>query len=244
MRTHKFTALALGLALAMGTVTPTAHAQFATFDLANFVENMMTQLRAVQSNLNETQQLANQIQQYRTMLQNTESLAAGDWSEASQAMGRLAGILDEGRGLAVTGANYEQRFREQFPGYNMQGGYEANYRRWNETSMESVLDAMRVANVQVNGVTSEREAIARLRAAASSSGGQKAALDASNQIALSQVDQLQQLRELMVAQMQAQNIYIAGNTQKDAAQAKSIRDASRYTDPREGWKPKPLEVKK
>jgi P-type conjugative transfer protein TrbJ len=227
MTTFKATALTLCIAITGGFLiaAPPASAQFAVFDPVNYIQNFLTQLRNVQSNINEAQQLANQIQQYRNMLQNTESLAGGDWAGMNNAISRLDALLQQGQSLAVSGSNYEKAFSARFPGYSPTNDYVGSYRQWSDTSMDSILGAMRVANMQVQGIADERQALSRLRAAASTSEGQKAALDASNQIALSQVEQLQQLRELMVAQMQAQGTYMAATEQKEAADQSRI-DAS------------------
>ncbi len=245
MKMHKITAIALGITLATGALcTAPVHAQWAVYDAANWWENLITQLRAVQSNINEVQQIRNQIQQYQTMLKNTDGLTGGSWDQANDAMGRLADVMQEGQGISIAAGNYDSAFRARFPGYKPQENYSESYKKWNQTSRDSVLGALKVANMQTDGIQTEQQAISALRSAASSSGGQKAALDAGNQIALAQVNQMQQLRELMVAQMQAQGTYMAAQDQAAAARSTSIREASRYIDPREGWQPKPLELNK
>lgn len=65
---------------------------------------------------------------------------------------------------------------------------------------------------------------------------------AGNQIALAQITQLQQLRELMAAQIQASGTYMAAQQQAEASKAASLRDATEYRDPREGWKPRPVKI--
>lgn len=239
-------ALTLGLFLALGAAAAIAPkpatAQAAVFDPINLVQNFMQQLNGVASNLNEVRQLQQQLEQLRNMAQNTEGLTGGSWDQANAAITRLNALLQDGQSLAASASNYDQLFKSRFPGYEPQRNYSTSYETWNQTTRDSVLGAMRVANMQVRGMKNEDQALALLRSAASSAGGQKAALDAGNQIALAQINQLQQLRELMVAQMQAQSTYIASNAQAEAAQSMSIREAVRYRDPKQGWKPKPIQI--
>lgn len=245
MKIHKSIALALAVITFAGiTYAPPAAAQWAVFDPTNYVQNYLTQLRAVQSNLNEVRQIQAQLQQYDNMLRNTRSLDVRDLGTAIDALSRLDRVLGEGKSLAVTASDYEKAFKARFPGYQATANYSENYREWSNTSRDSVLGALRVANLQARGATTEEQALASLRSAVASADGQKAAVDAGNQIALAQISQLQQLRELMVAQMQASGTYMAAQQQTEASKEASIRAATKYRDPREGWKARPLTIGK
>lgn len=239
-------ACALGLAVALGTIalatTFNARAQFVVVDPTNYIQNFMTQLRAVQSNLNEAKQIATEIQQLKTMAQNTASLTGGNWKQSNDVLNRLDGLMQQGEAIAVSAEDYDAVFRSRFPSYKPKKNYAESYRKWSETSRDSVFGAMRVANIQVKGMNSEDQAMDALRSAASSSTGQKAALDAGNQIAMAQINQMQQLRELMVAQMQSQGTHIAAQEHAKATKAASIQDATRFKSVRDGYKGKPVEI--
>lgn len=244
MKIQKSIALAVAFAIAGTAIThaPPAVAQWAVFDPTNYVQNFLQQLRAVQSNVNEVKQIQAQLQQYENMLRNTKSLDVRDVGSAIDALSRLDRVIGEGRSLAVTASDYEKAFKARFPGYRSAKNYSDSYRDWSDTSRDSVLGAMRVANMQTRGAMSEEQALASLRSAVASADGQKAAVDAGNQIALAQIAQLQQLRELMVAQMQATGTYMAAQQQAEASKEASIRDATKYRNPRDGWKPKPIKI--
>lgn len=244
MKIHKSVALAIAVAMTCTGVihSPPAAAQWAVFDPTNYVQNFLQQLRAVQSNVNEVKQIQAQLQQYENMLRNTKSLDARHLDTAIDALGRLDRVIGDGKALAVTASDYEKAFKARFPGYQATTNYSANYREWSDTSRDSVLGALRVANLQVRGATTEEQALASLRSTVASADGQKAAVDAGNQIALAQINQLQQLRELMVAQMQATGTYMAAQQQAETSKESSVREATKYRDPREGWTPKPVRI--
>jgi len=244
MKIHKSTALALAVAVtgAGFTYIPPAKAQWAVFDPTNYTQNYLTQLRAVQSNVNEVRQIQAQLQQYDNMLRNTKSLDVHHLDTAIDALSRLDRVIGEGKSLAVSASDYDKAFKARFPGYQATTNYSENYREWSDTSRDSVLGALRVANLQARGAVTEEQALASLRSAVASADGQKAAVDAGNQIALAQIDQLQQLRELLVAQMQASGTYMAAQQQAEASKEASVREATKYRDPREGWKPKPIKI--
>lgn len=244
MKIHKTIAVVIAVAIAgvSTTYTPLAAAQWVVVDPTNYIANFMTQLRAVQSNINEVQQIAQQIEQVKYMAENSKSLAKGDWDRSADNIGRLANLLQTGNSLAVSGKDYARQFQTMFPGYKPEADFSGSYDKWNTTTRDSVLGAMRVANLQMTGISNEQQALAALKQAVGSTSGQKQALDAANQIALAQVSQMQNLRELMVAQMQAEGTHIAAQSQAAQAKEASIREASQYRDPRAGFKPKPIRV--
>ncbi|WP_372013337.1 P-type conjugative transfer protein TrbJ [Pseudoxanthomonas sp. 10H] len=240
---NKSIALAIAVALTGILITSTGPTYAITvFDPVNYVQNLETKLRSVQSNVNEVRQIQAQLQQYENMLRNTKSLDVRNLETTIDALSRLDRVIGEGRALAVTASDYEKVFKARFPGYQATKNYSDSYREWSDTSRDSVMGAMRVANMQVRGAMTEEQALASLRSAVATADGQKAAVDAGNQIALVQIAQLQQLRELMVAQMQAAGTYMAAQQQAEASKEASIREATRYHDPREGWKPKPIRI--
>ena len=243
MRFSNILSIAAFVALT-GLSFASATSSYATtvFDPTNFIQNFMQQLRGVQSNINEAKQLQAQLQQYQNMLKNTQSLDVSDLPSAIDALSRLDRVISDGRSLAVTAGDYESAFKARFPGFQPGTSYSEGYRQWSATTRDSILGAMRVANLQAKGAMSEENALSTLRSAVRSADGQKAAVDAGNQIALAQISQLQQLRELMLAQMQATGTYMAANQQAEESRESSIREASKYRDPREGWKPKPVRV--
>lgn len=224
--------LAFGVTAAMPLlfVAQPARAQWVTFDPTNYIQNFLTQLRAVESNINEAQQIANQISQLKNMAQNTGSLVGGEWTGMNDTLSRLDSVLSQGQSLALSSKSFDQQFRNYFPGYKDQQDYSKAYQDWNTTSMDSVRGALDAANLQYQGVQNEHDAIERLRTAAMSTSGQKAALDASNQIALQSVQQTQKLRELMMSQMQAQGTFMANQQQRDAAAAQSVDQALQYRE--------------
>lgn len=239
--THKSIVLAIAV-LAAITHAPPVAAQWVVVDPTNYVANFMTQLRAVQSNINEAQQIQQQLEELKYQAQNTKSLKQGSWGQGEDAIGRLANVLQAGSSLALSGKDYAQQFQVMFPGYKAEKDFSGSYEKWSATTRDSVLGAMKVANLQTTGYRDEQQALSALKQAAGSTGGQKEALDAANQIALAQVSQMQNLRELMVAQMQAEGTYMAAQTQTTQAREESIRDATKYRDIRSGFKPKPIRI--
>jgi type IV secretion system protein TrbJ len=237
--------IAVAMVFGVGTIaTPTAHAQMAVVDPINYIPNYLTGLQTLQSNINEARAIAESIRQYQLMLQNTSSLPSNVWNDARGTLDQLSNVVQSGQSIAYSMKNMDSTFRSRFPGYKVVGADpQKSYEEWSTTSLDSIRGAMNAANMQSNDFQDEGEAIERLKQQADSSQGQKSALDAANRIAIMQIQQQQKLRQLTMAQMQAQGTYMAATAQKDATEDATVRSATRYVDPKVGVKTTPFDFK-
>lgn len=212
-------------------------AQWAVIDGTNLSQNILTAARSLQSNINQAQQIAYQLQMYKNMLQNTEALPQQVWADASATLNQLANVVQTGQSLSYSAANMSVQFKSMFPGYKTSTNYGASYQQWSQSALDSMRGALNAAGVQNANYANEEQTIAGLRVAASGAVGQKAAVDAGNQIAMAQVSQLQELRQLLMAQMQSQTAYQAQQVQSQAASEANEQQAMKYADPMQGVTP-------
>ena len=100
------------------------------------------------------------------------------------------------------------------------------------------------ANMQSNQFATEEMTLKQLRTMSQSATGQMQAIQVGSQIAEQQVQQLQKLRQLMMAQLNQQNTYMAGQEQKEATRKVAADRAFDVGDPttnthkgyKGGWK--------
>ncbi|NKJ23849.1 P-type conjugative transfer protein TrbJ [Dyella sp. SG609] len=238
MKCHikSMTRLALFIAISVGG-DEIAFAQWAVIDGTNLSQNILTAARSLQSNINQAQQIAYQLQMYKNMLQNTAALPEQVWADASGTLNQLANVAQTGQSLSYSAASVNGQFQSTFPGYKTSTDYGASYRQWSQTALDSMRGALNAAGVQNANFANEEQTIAGLRVAASGALGQKAAVDAGNQIAMAQVSQLQELRQLMMAQMQSQTAYQAQQVQSQAVSEANEQQAMKYVDPMQGVSP-------
>jgi P-type conjugative transfer protein TrbJ len=229
------------IAITSVSVTGTAFAQWAVIDGTNLSQNILTAARSLQSNINQAQQIAYQLQMYKNMLQNTAALPQQVWADASNTLNQLANVVQTGQSLSYSAANVNSQFQSLFPGYKTQTNYGTSYQQWSQTALDSMRGALSAAGVQNANYANEEQSIAGLRVAASGALGQKAAIDAGNQIAFAQVAQLQELRQLMMAQMQSQTAYQAQQVQSQAASEAAMQSALQYKDVMQGYKPQAVQ---
>jgi P-type conjugative transfer protein TrbJ len=224
------------IAISVGGVG-VAFAQWAVIDGTNLSQNILTAARSLQTNINQAQQIAYQLQMYKNMLQNTAALPQQVWADASDKLNQLAIVAETGQSLSYSAANTNSLFQSRFPGYKASTNYGASYQEWSQTALDSMRGALNAAGLQNANYANEEQTIAGLRVAASGALGQKAAVDAGNQIAMAQISQLQELRQLMMAQMQSQAAYQAQQVQSQAASEANEQQAMKYADPMQGVAP-------
>lgn len=174
----------------------------------------------VMSGVTQAEQLSTQYQQYATQMQNLKQLSGSgpamtklflDMAQNQQMFQRLATVVENGQRVAYSLQSADAAFKRRYPGY---GQNKQNYgdmaKGISDSTLGAVNNAVAAVGLQADQIGSESDMVGELSRLSSSSDGQLAATQAGNQIAVAMVGQMQKLRQLQMAQMQAQNAYIAG----------------------------------
>lgn len=173
----------------------------------------------------QLQQYANQLQQWDEMLKQGAKLDVFQWTQAAQTLRDLSTVVQQGRALAYSTRDLGSAFNDRFQDYQREDVlFDDLLDDWAETSMDSIKGAMLAANRQADEFESEEEVFAEFRNMSSSVDGQMEAISVGNQIAVEQAVQMQKLRQLMMAQMQAQNVYMAGEQARDEEERQRMKE--------------------
>ena len=204
---------------------------------------MMEYAKEVETALNTAQQLQTQIQQYNNMVQQGLSLPNSMFGSITSSMNQLRGIYSQGSSLAYSMSNLDSQFRDQFKGYDNYlssiGQASANmpgqYKKWSDSGFDNARSAMEAVGMNTSSFASEDAMLSSLVQRSATAQGRMQAIQAGNEIAAQQVQQLQKLREMIAANVTLQSNYIAQQTERqamdDAARAKfragSVQNSSR-----------------
>lgn len=166
------------------------------------VENQLTQISQL------AQQIQNQLEIYRTMLQNTAALPAHVWGDVEAELQRLRDITLQGEGMAFTMGNADQILAQRFPDYAKlkdelpQGqAFVETYESWAKTQRDTISTSLKVAGLTAEQFEGEEATMRSLKDLSQTSDGQMKALQVGHDIAVEQVAQLQKLRALFSQQM-------------------------------------------
>lgn len=175
----------------------------------------------------EAENLAYTIKQYQGMAKDWEKLPDFIKSSAAGDLAQLAKVVDYGQALAYSSAGMEGDFNGVFKGFdyykNLSGTNAKDtklqkYVDWAKTTQDSVLGALKSANMQSGQFSNETASLNAIKEQMANAQGANQILQAGGQIAGAQVEQLQKLRELQMASMQMQGAAIAADTDRKAAE--------------------------
>jgi P-type conjugative transfer protein TrbJ len=181
--------------------------------------------KEVETAVNTAQQLETEIQQYENMLLQGLSLPESLFSPLISSIQKIQRLYNQSKALAGNLASFDSQFRAQF-----QGGYDTYlakigqnpdyvqsfYKQWAQQGLDSSRTAMEVAGANVNAIPGEDQTLTTLVNQSQSAQGRLQAIQAGNQIAAQEVQQMQKLREMMNAQIQNESLYYAQKIQRQA----------------------------
>lgn len=226
--THPKTPILIALALSMSIAgVKGAFANAPVIDATNLIENTAIKVEAIK-------QTETQIKQYQSMLDNSKKLDHYTWDKASLSMDDLVRNIDTLNYYKQQAGNmdaYLSRYQNQehyrgapcFNGVSCTASERQALGQQGANASEAqkrVNDArMRGVELQQNAMQADARLLITLQKQAEDATGQMAALQAANQLASAQTNQLLQIRGLMVAQQNAAATRALAIADKEAMQA-------------------------
>ena len=211
------TAAAMFLALSLSTPT---RAQFGgtqtVFDPAMFA-------RQFQQLQQETQALATEAQQLQYMIKNTTGGYAGTWQSNQSMLDELGGLIQQQGGLSYSLGNLQSQFQRQFPGYTVPKNPDQQEATNIATTLNTLNGTLADAQSQAQNFANEQAQFAQLEGMNRTATGRLQAIQVGNEIALQQAQQIQMLRQLVVAMINAQNVTAANAINRQAAEDASTQ---------------------
>lgn len=181
--------------------------------------------QAIQTALNTANQLRTQIQQYQNMVQQGISLPSAMFYSLTSDIRELERLYQDSVTMAGNMAGFDRDFRAEYGDYEryltahrLRPDYmDTSYRRWHEQGADAMRVAMLGAGMNVSAIENEDAMLSQLVDRSQNAQGRMQALQASNEIAAMQVQQIQKLRQLVNGQIQAQSLWYAQNIERQAA---------------------------
>jgi len=227
MKNHRLAFSTLAVTMALGWALHPGPAQAITVYCTNCstVFSQATQVaKEIETAINTAEQLRTQIQQYENMVTQGLALPSSMFNRITGDIQRVQQLYQQSKALSGNLSNFDQRFRQQFGDYDRylsQVGQsptymQDNYKRWNEQGSDAMRVAMQSAGMNVSAIASEDAMLSQLVARSQNAQGRMQAIQAGNEIAAQQVQQMQKLRQMLNDSVQSQSMWYAQNIERQA----------------------------
>ncbi len=189
---------------------------------AEQVNNQITQISQL------AEQIQNQLNIYKNMLQNTAQLPDHVWGQVENDLKNLQNVVNQGQGVAFSMGNADDVLKQRFQSFadmksNLPDGasFSTTYQSWSATNRDTIAGTLKAANLTAEQFSSEESTMSQLRSMSESSDGQMKALQVGHEIAAQQVAQMQKLRGLVSQQMTMMGTWFQSEqARQDLAQAR------------------------
>lgn len=171
---------------------------------------------------NQTNQSMSQLQTQMSQLTSLQQqVAAGrtlDWSMAKTVIADVASTVRASQGIGYDSQVMAARWSSLYPDFNKRSGtdYIKQYANWSKESNSAIKTGLAANGQQVGNFQSDAATRAQLETLSNEANGSKSqvdAINATNNIALGQYDEMHKLRQLQTAQNGAMLTYMQGQQQ-------------------------------
>ena len=177
---------------------------------ATMPEQIVQEVTAVQQLAQQAQQVQEQIQMVYQQAMNLKSLPTQMWSSVSGDLNNLVNIAGQAQGLSYASQNLASQFSQTYPAASSIGNnYGQQMQTWTTNTNGQIQSMLAQNHLQANQFASQQSALQAIQNASQSAGGRMQALQAGNQIAGMEVNQIQQLQQEIMAGNSAMGSYEA-----------------------------------
>ena len=196
-------------------------------DGTNVVQTTISAVNNVQAVTKQIQQYQTQLQQYENMLKNTVAPAAYIWDQANSTINTLNYYKNQAGSLDSYLKRYQDvNYYRSSPCFNSNVECTADeisaLRKAEQNSSEARKKAndavFKALDEQQETLQSDADNLADLQTQATGAQGQMEAIQAANQLASAQTNQLLQIRSLLVAQQNAAATLAQAQADKESQQ--------------------------
>lgn len=193
---------------------------------STFYQQMFEYAEQVNTALNTAEQLQTQIQQYQNMLTQGSGLPNSMFGSIAADLKSVVNIYQRSQALGRHIQNMDAQFNTAYPGFEdylaqaaISGEVQTRdrYERWSEQGRDNVRSALGAAHINTSTFESEDAQLERMMARSQNAAGRMQAIQAGNEIASQNVQQLQKLRDLVATQINMQGNYLAQEWDRKAA---------------------------
>lgn len=200
-------------------VPATAQAVYCS-NCATFYQQMFEYVEAVNTTLNTAEQLRTQIQQYQNMVTQGTGLPNSMFGSIAADLQAVVSVYSRSQALGRQIQNLDGQFNTAFPSFQAylnsvaasapaSSNMPDRYQQWSDQGRDNVRSALAASDLNTQSFASEDQQLTQMLSRSQSAVGRMQAIQAGNEIAAQNVQQLQKLRDLLATQINLQGNYMA-----------------------------------
>ncbi len=207
----------------------------AVFDGSNLAQNIVAAREAITHTQNQIQQLTNQLNQYKRMLQDAANPGQWMWGDIQDTLDQLRGTMNSLKSISgqagginsyleVYGTTDDYISRGSLYGTGNQSLYVGDY-QGAALQKDSADELLQLIGEQQEALDRYADELERLKSRSSNAQGQQEAIQAGNEFASMQIQLLSQIHTLLMAQntMMAAQVETENNRQSQQRVGTAIK---------------------
>ena len=224
-------AVVFGAALAFVMPVVSAHAQWAVYDGANHVQNVLIAARTLQQIDNQITSLANQAQMLVNQGRNLASLPLSTLSTLQSTISQTTALLAQAQNIAYSVQSVEQQYQQAYTSVSSgmsDGALFSQAQTCWQNSVGGFEDALKLQARVVGNIPSDSSAMTQLVSASQTSTGALQAAQAGNQLMALQSRQLFDIQAELAANGRAADLERARQAANEAGAEAQYQHFSQY----------------
>lgn len=196
----------------------------ATVGGATLPEQIVQEVTAMESVAKQAQEVESQIQMVANQAQNMVRLPIQLWQSATGPIGQLIQVANEAQGLSYAAQNIAGTFQQEYgsgPGVLMPN-YTESLQQWTQNTNSQIQAALQQFGLQSSQFSTQQAALQAVQNESQSATGRMAVLQAANQIAGMEVNQIQGLQQTIMAGQTPMLNYIAKRNNEEQQNQNTI----------------------
>lgn len=181
----------------------TAHAGGGRIVGATEMTQIMNNIELVSIYSSEIQQVAQQLQMFQNMVQNTKQLPIQMWPSIESQLASLVNAITSVTGVVSATSDALAMTQQQFGNGEILSNYETRLWSWNQGVNNQIGAALQNMGMNASQFQTHQQALAQIQAASQSATGRMEVLQAGNQIAGLMVNEMQSLHGTIISAEQA-----------------------------------------
>lgn len=210
------------LVAVLSVVPPSVQASGAVAGATEFTQ-IANNIELVSIYSSEIEQLAQQLQMYTNMVQNTNQLPIQMWSSIENQLAGLVNAITSVNGVVNATENALAVTEQQFGNGDLLNGYENRLRSWNQGVNNQIGTALQNMGMNAGQFQTRQQALSQIQSASQSATGRMQVLQAGNQIAGLMVNEMQSLHGTIISAEQARLNAIAVEANRENQKRQALR---------------------